>query len=99
MNTSTSFKALLRISLAVLVVSLCLFSAASADRSVTTASPPAASATDTGDQPQIQPDVPAADLLRLIEEPSSSTFAAPGAEPQAACPAGTVRTCCSCGCG
>ena len=95
-----NLKLLLRISLAalaVLAVTVGVFSAASADQDVAAISPAADQVGAVADLPVA---VEARDQLRLIDEPTS-TAVTPMSEAttQATCRSGYAWTCCSCGCG
>ena len=101
MKTGNNFRLLLRISLGLLLVSLGLFSAASADRTIT--APPAAySARQPAGQPQpAAVDTPrcAPDSAASASEPAAAAvLTLESAESAASCPSGTVLTCCKCGC-
>lgn len=109
MNTGVSFKLLLRVSLGVLFLSLGLFSAASADRSVPTVTPaikaakarPAAATTELvtpASQGQSQAAVSKPQQCGQDAAPSPESVLSLSA-PQVTCGAGTALTCCSCGCG
>jgi hypothetical protein len=108
MNTGVSFKLLLRVSLGVLFLSLGLFSAASADRNVTTVTP-AIKAVKAGPAAASELVIPAsqAESQAAVSKPQQcGQDAAPSPEsvlslstPQVTCGAGTALTCCSCGCG
>jgi len=106
MTTGNGFKVVLRMALGVLVVSLVtlgLFSAASADRSV------AAVASVTAREPVAPPAAPAVSRLAANDLQQCGNEAAPAlaaltlsldaASPSLTCATGFSPTCCSCGCG